>query len=394
MKCVLLLTLLYGVLGVPVEDEALQEFVAGNHKFTAAVYKELSKKQQGNFIVSPLSAEVVLALTNEAARGETATELTTGLSLPSTKEKTQKAIKSLLPKLKRSEEHLKLLSANKIYTDKSLKLEDDFKTIASTIYDSGVESVNFANKEKSSATVNDWVEDKTNHKIKNLIKPNDIQDNTKAILVNALYFSGKWTSPFEDYTTNKKKFFKTKDDSVDVETMSQTEYFNYYENPTLNAKFLELPYKGADIQMVIVLPNEKEGLNSVEQNIEHLLAPQPFKQERVDVQLPRFTIETEIKFVPILKSLGINRLFDNADLTGMSSNFKDLYVSDVIQKAFINVTESGTEAAAATAVLVNKIDSVGPIYEDKPVLFHADHPYLYLIKSNGVILFAGRFTRP
>uniref|UniRef100_V5I8H6 Serpin B9 n=1 Tax=Anoplophora glabripennis TaxID=217634 RepID=V5I8H6_ANOGL len=123
MKCVLLLTLLYGVLGVPVEDEALQEFVAGNHKFTAAVYKELSKKQQGNFIVSPLSAEVVLALTNEGARGETAAELAAGLSLPNTKEKTQRAIKSILPNLQRSDEHLKLLSANKIYTDIELKLE-------------------------------------------------------------------------------------------------------------------------------------------------------------------------------------------------------------------------------------------------------------------------------
>ncbi|KAJ8939781.1 hypothetical protein NQ314_010985 [Rhamnusium bicolor] len=148
----------------------------------------------------------------------------------------------------------------------------------------------------------------------------------------------------------KKNFFKTKDDVVEVDTMHQVEYLNYYENPTLNAKFLELPYKGGDISMVIVLPNETEGLSRLEQNIEQLLQPQPFTKERVDVDLPKFTIETEIKFIPILENLGIRKVFNTgADLSGLSSTDKNLYVSDVIQKAFINVTETGTEAAAATA---------------------------------------------
>lgn len=112
------------------------------------------------------------------------------------------------------------------------------------MYFVGVQSVDFSKKVEASAAVNNWVEDNTNHKIKDLITPDDIKDDTKAILVNALYFSGKWVSQFEDYNTRNKKFFKTKDDSVDVATMSQTEYFNYYESPTLNAKFLELPYSG------------------------------------------------------------------------------------------------------------------------------------------------------
>lgn len=392
MKCFLLLTILYGVLGGPVQDEAVQEFVTGNHKFSASVYKEILKEKTGNFIVSPLSAEIVLALTNEAARGETAVELTTGLSLPNTKEKTQKAIKSLLPNLKKNDDQLKLLSANKIYTDKSLKLEDDFKTTAATVYESGVQSVDFKNKVEASATVNNWVEDNTNHKIKDLIAPDDINDDTKAILVNALYFSGKWVSQFEDYNTRNKKFFKTKDDSIDVATMSQTEYFKYYESPTLKAKFLELPYSGGDISMVIVLPNERDGLQSLEQNIEQVFAPQPLANARVEVQLPKFTIDSKIKFIPILKTLGIRKLFEDADLTGLSSNFKDLSVSDVIQKAFINVTESGTEAAAATAVRADERSA--HLYHFDPIFFHADHPFVYQIKSNGVVLFMGRYTGP
>ncbi|KAJ8945652.1 hypothetical protein NQ318_012370 [Aromia moschata] len=393
-SAVIFLALACGVLSGPVEDEATQEFVTGNHKFTAAIYKEIIKKEKGNIIVSPLSAETVLALTNEGARGETSREFVTGLSLPSSNEKIQKAFKTFLPKLKRSEDDLKLLSANKIYVGKDVKLVDSFRDIATTIYDSGVDNVNFAENVQAAQTINGWVEDNTNDKIKNLIAPDSISDDTKMVLVNALYFSGKWVSRFEDYETTKKKFYKSKADTVDVDTMHQVEYLNYYENPALKAKFLELPYQGADITMVIVLPDEIEGLGALEQNIEQVLEPQPFTKERVDVDLPKFTIETEIKFVPILKSLGIQRIFsDSADLSGLSSTHKDLYVSDVIQKAFINVTETGTEAAAATAVGIALLSA--PILGSGGYIFRADHPFIYYIRENrsGGLLFVGRYNQ-
>ncbi|XP_018566251.1 antichymotrypsin-2-like [Anoplophora glabripennis] len=392
MKCVALLFLICGSLATPVEDEALQEFVYGNHKFTAAVYKEILQTGKDNFVVSPLSAEIVLALTNEGARGLTASELVSGLSLPTTRQKTQRALQSFLPSLKKYDTKLKLLSANKIYVGKGLKIAEDFGYIANTIYDSGVENVDFERSTHAAGVINKWVEDNTNDKIRNLIKPGDINEATRMVLVNALYFSGVWLYPFDSYATSKRNFFRTKDNAVEVDTMLQVETFNYHESKTLNAKFLELPYQGSDIAMVIVLPIEKDGLSQLEQNLEQLLVPQSYTPQRVKVELPRFTIESETKFVPILQKLGISKLFsDEADLSGLSSTDKGLYVSNVLQKAFINVTESGTEAAAATSVGVALLSA--PIAPRPIVEFKADHPFIYYLKDKqtGVVLFFGRY---
>ncbi|XP_023015269.1 antichymotrypsin-2 isoform X5 [Leptinotarsa decemlineata] len=387
---ILIFAIVCGIRAAPTEEDALQEFIIGNRKFTAAIYKELIKVNEGNLIVSPFSAETILALTHEGAKGESASELATGLFLPKTKERTRAAMKSFLPKLKKSDDDLKLLSANKIYVANDAKLEDDFRATAENVYDSGLENIDFVQNVKAADTMNEWVESRTNNKIKELINSDDIDGDTKLVLINALYFSGKWQNQFEDYLTSKKKFYKSKDESVDVDMMHQTEYLKYYENPKLNAKFLELPYQGSNISMIIALPNEKEGLAELEQNIEELLEPQPLKFERVDVQLPRFTIESEIKFIPILKKLGINKVFGReADLSGLSSTHKDLVISDVVQKAFINVTESGTEAAAATAVLFAEAAAI--IYDHQPPkVFYVQHPFFYCIVKDGVILFAGR----
>ncbi|XP_018575332.1 antichymotrypsin-2 isoform X3 [Anoplophora glabripennis] len=391
MRAVILLVSFYGALSQPVENEVLKEFVNGNHKFTAAVYKEILKNEKGNFIASPFSVETVLALTNEGAKGDTSSELITGLSLPKTKDNIQKFFKTFLPKLKKSDEELKILSANKIYVKEGVKLENDFKSIATSIYNSGVSDVDFKNKVEAAETINNWVEDNTNHKIKNLIDPDTLDKDTSMILVNALYFSGKWASEFQSYSTYKKKFFKTKDETVDIDTMYQSEYLSYYENPALNTKFLKLDYRGADVSMTFVLPNAVDGLATLEENVEQLLVTQPLIKAIIEVEIPKFVTETSIKFKPILQDLGIQKLFtDEADLTGLSSSDKNLLVSDVVQKAFINVTETGTEAAAATAV--HGVPSSLP--PPPKYSFKADHPFLYFIKYNGIVLFVGRYATP
>ncbi|KAJ8939782.1 hypothetical protein NQ314_010986 [Rhamnusium bicolor] len=350
MRCaIVLLALTCGALAIPVEDEAFQEFIRGNHKFSSGVYKEIKNKEKGNFIVSPLSAETILALTAAGAKGETAQEFITGLSLPSSKEKTERAFKTFLPNLKKSSDDLKLLSANKIYIADDVKLEEKFKNTATAIYDSGIENINFAKNVEATEKINGWVEAKTNNKIHDLVDPHSIHKGTRIVLVNSLYFSGKWLYKFRDSHTEKKKFFNTKQDAVEVDTMQQVEYLNYYENPTLNANFLELPYQGGDISMIIVLPNESEGLASLEKNYEQVFASQPFTKTRIDVELPKFSIESETMFLPILEKLGIRKAFHHgADFSGISSTEKNLVISNVFQKAFINVTEVGTEAAAAT----------------------------------------------
>ncbi|KAG5876015.1 hypothetical protein JTB14_014697 [Gonioctena quinquepunctata] len=360
------------------EEDALQEFTEGNRRFSADLYKELLTTEKGNFIMSPFSAETILALTHEGARGETATEMVTGLHLPSTNEKIQKVFKTLLPGMTSSNEDLKMLSANKIYVGIDVKLENDFQKVAEDIYDSGIENVNFEENEAAAKTINGWVEDHTQKRIQNLIDPEIISGDTKMVLVNALYFKGVWQNPFSIGETASRKFHKSKGDTVNIDMMAQTNPFSYYECPKVNAKFLEMGYQGANVSMVFVLPNEIEGLATLEQNMEGIMKPQPLVVTRVAVQIPKFEM------------LGIRRVFGKrAELTGLSSTYKDLYASEVVQKAFINVNEAGTEAAASTDAM-----ELSGLYGGvlRTEYFIADHPFAYFIKYNGVILFAGRYT--
>ncbi|XP_068910466.1 serine protease inhibitor 3/4-like isoform X6 [Tenebrio molitor] len=369
------------------EEVALQEFTTGNNLFTAALYKEVLKENQGNFLVSPFSIETVLALTHSGAKDETAYEIRAGLRLPNSTEKTEAVYATLLPTLKGNDKYA-LHTANKIYVKDGYPLKEDFKNKASTVFQSGIENIEFTQKVDAANTINSWVGKQTNNKIQNLIDPNILGPDTRIILINALYFKGKWVYPFESDSTIKRDFYKTAKDVVQVDMMHNTDVYNYYESPELKAKFLEMPYEGDDLSMVIVLPNEKEGLAALESQIENVFAAPRFTQERVSVSLPKFTVENKIQLKKILQNLGINKAFsDEADLSGLAGKKGDLAISDVIQKAFINVTETGTEAAAATAV---KIEFQIGFSEMK--VFNANRPFVFYIKFQNLITFVGRVT--
>ncbi|XP_068910461.1 serine protease inhibitor 3/4-like isoform X2 [Tenebrio molitor] len=373
------------------EEVALQEFTTGNNLFTAALYKEVLKENQGNFLVSPFSIETVLALTHSGAKDETAYEIRAGLRLPNSTEKTEAVYATLLPTLKGNDKYA-LHTANKIYVKDGYPLKEDFKNKASTVFQSGIENIEFTQKVDAANTINSWVGKQTNNKIQNLIDPNILGPDTRIILINALYFKGKWVYPFESDSTIKRDFYKTAKDVVQVDMMHNTDVYNYYESPELKAKFLEMPYEGDDLSMVIVLPNEKEGLAALESQIENVFAAPRFTQERVSVSLPKFTVENKIQLKKILQNLGINKAFsDEADLSGLAGKKGDLAISDVIQKAFINVTETGTEAAAATAASVVVTLSLPPQYKNIQK-FNADHPFLFYLKlkTNNLVLFLGK----
>ncbi|KAK5650728.1 hypothetical protein RI129_001757 [Pyrocoelia pectoralis] len=374
-------------------NDILQEFSDGNRIFSANVYKEMKKTISGNFLVCPLSVDIILSLVHAGARGNTAKQLSNGLQLPEDHKKVQDIFKELSPKLRGNEKYT-LSSANKVYVKDGFKISDDFKSVAVNVFQSEIQNIDFLKSDAAAGEMNKWVEEKTHEKIKNLISKDDLDEDTIAVLINAMYFKGSWVKQFSEYGTRKLPFHTSKENNVDVDMMEITDYYNYYEDLTLNAKFLEMPYEGNDISMTFVLPNDVEGLGALEEKIDAVLATPKYTRERVHVQLPKFKIETTIKFKQILQNLGVKDLFeDNADLSGISANDEQLKVTKVIQKAFIEVEEKGTTAAAATAVFAGLRSS---FYEREVKLytFKADHPFIFVLRRINVsILFIGRFTK-
>jgi serpin B len=376
------------------ENGAVQEFTKANNLFTPAVYKQVSLTKKGNFLVSPLSAETVLGFLQSGCKDETAQELRTALHLPDDKETVESAIKSLLPKLKGSDLYT-LHTANKIYVKEDFAIKDGFKKAAAQIYYADTDTIDFTHSVQAAKTMNSWVEKHTNDKIHNLIDSNLLDQYTRAVLINALYFKANWSSPFLLAESGNITFYKTATDIVQVNALRHSEvYFNYYDCPHLKAEFLELPFKGNEASMMIVLPKERDGLAALENQIENVFAPMhTLKTEYLNVFLPKFRIESSLNFKNILKNLGVKKIFDakEADLSGVAGKKGDLIVDEVVQKTFIDVSEEGVEAAAATFVLIAVPESATI---ESPKNFVADHPFIFYIKVKDTIIFAGRVTDP
>ncbi|CAG9862502.1 unnamed protein product [Phyllotreta striolata] len=381
---------LAGLLILKCAADPLAEVVGGNTKFTADVYKKLIQTKNGNIILSGLSAEIILSLLTSGAKGQTQQELVNALNLPAKQKDRDDAFSQITTSLNINTDDLKLLSANKLYPDVKFTIAGKFNQTAVQVYKSDVESIDYTNPQAASETINSWVAGRTNNKIQNLIDSKNLGPDTVLVLVNALYLLAKWQQPFEKHNTMKRPFYTSQTSSKSIDTMYTEKHVKYSHCSAMKAKFLELDFQGDKVSMVFVLPDERTGLSAVEENIEQYLAPQNYDNAYVAITLPKFQINTDIDFTKILQQLGVTTAFSNsADLSGISKNL-GLKVSFVVQKAFINVTESGVEAAAATGVGVSKLS-----LPSKPELsFKADHPFIYYItdKSSGIVLFAGRFN--
>ena len=390
----ILIALTFVIAHVMCEDGSLKKFSDGNVKFTANVYKELLKTNAGNFLVCPMSVQTVFALLHAGTRGTTASQISSGLNLPESSEELKNTFKSLLPILQHTGVY-NLSSANKIYIKNQFKVKDEFKTVATETFKSEIQEIDFEKKSYAVNEINKWVEEQTHDKIKNLLTEDDINELTRLVLINAMYFKGNWIHKFEKYNTRKQPFYLSKNKQTDIDTMEITKHFKYHECNKLNVKYLEMDFEGGDMSMTFVLPNDKEGLSAVENNLKEILEEQKYTWEKVHVKIPKYKIETKIQFVPILQKLGIVDAFDGdkADLSGINSNpGEKLSVAKVIQKAFIEVKEEGTTAAAATAVLliVGSSGMVGPYIPPKE--FIADHPFIFILRHKHGVMFVGRYN--
>jgi serpin B len=285
--------------------------------------------------------------------------------------------------------------ANGIITQDKYPILDSYKSEAQKYFNASIYSTDFARHGNDAMQmINDWVKKQTHEKIDRLLSE-PLDPSVILVLLNAIYFKGTWKIQFNKEITKEENFFGYGERVFRVPLMHVLEKFNYSYVSQLNGQLLELPYAGNDISMYILLPYEKEGLKQVKKslNSNHLdEAIGRMYETKVEVAIPKFKFSTKYHLIPQLQSLGIQQVFSSeADLSGIDGQ-KDLYVSDVIHKAIIEVNEEGSEAAAVTDVIISRH---GPNVEPMIPSFRADHPFAFFIRDNrnGLILFEGQVNQ-
>jgi serpin B len=282
-----------------------------------------------------------------------------------------------------------------VFLTEGLSVRLSFKRLISKFYSAGLEELDFAGDPQGTADyINQWVEDRTNGKIKDIVSPDLIQQSVMA-LANAIYFKGFWKCPFNTLDTRPAPFKVSRNQEVSVNTMIQTARLRYSMNSRVCCQIVELPYEGDRLAMYILLPTDRYGLAELEKKLTFNTVTQALARlwhRRMSVAIPKIKMTVLAKGIPKkLKNMGMKKLFTrSADFTGIS-HVRPLFVSDVIHKAFVDIDEVGTEAAAATVVLFSR-SLPQSIHKD----FTIDHPYLFLIRDSitGSILFLGRVVLP
>lgn len=374
-----------------------REVVAGNTGFAVDLFDKL-RMREGNLFFSPYSISTALAMTCGGARGETEKQMAQTLHFNLPADELPPAFAALGAELNvvQQKGQVQLTTANSLWPQKGYAMLPAYLALCQKYYGTAITPVDYSgHTEAARKTINDWVEAKTNRKIVELLKPGMVASSTRLVLVNAIYFKGNWASQFESRLTANEPFHVTSEKSVAVPLMRQTYDYRYAEFPDL--QILELPYAGDDLSMLVLLPRKVDGLGNLEaeltvQNLTSWTLNLP--SQKVVVFLPKFKATSEFLLKGTLAELGMSDAFSRqADFSGMDGR-KDFFIGDVIHKAFVEVNEEGTEAAAATAV--GMFGSAAPTHSKPVPVFRADHPFLFLIRDNrnGSILFLGRVTDP
>ncbi len=399
MKAVLLAglaaVLLLASLGSAADKPEVNAVVQGNDAFAFDLYTHLAGKP-GNLFCSPYSLSTALAMTYAGARGETAAEMARTLHFPRQQQDLHPAFARLIQELdgKGQARPFELHIANALWGQKGYPFLPEFLALTKANYGSGLREVDFVNAtNEARRTINQWVEQETKQKIKDLIPPDVLNRMTRLVLTNAIYFKAPWQSPFSEHATKPEDFRVTAGQNVTVPMMHQAERFNYLDGGTF--QLLEMPYRGGAQSMLVLLPKKVDGLAEFEKtltvkSLEAWLSKS--RPQQVKVAFPRFKITQEFELNKTLAAMGMPQAFsERADFSGMDGR-RDLAISNVLHKAFVDVNEKGTEAAAATGVVVGRLSAPTAM----PQEFRADHPFVFLIRDvrTGSILFLGRVANP
>ncbi len=398
-----------GCTGIPGVDpgqpgpatDAETSVVGGNNRFAFDIYAELAHDSGGNIFFSPLSISEALAITCDGASGVTAEEIRSVFHFPENDTARREGFFAINAGINGENAGYTLRIANALWAEETYPFLPAFIDTAQRYYSAEVTNLDFINTpEDSRIIINDWVEDETENKIKDLLPSGSIDPVTRLVITNAIYFKGTWVKQFEETATHEADFRTgAADETVRVRMMQRTDedaVYGYTETGTLQV--LEMPYaheSGRELSMLVVLP-KNDDLSAVEASldVEGLSElRQSLQQQRVEVYFPKFTLDTEYQLPETLSAMGMPTAFGpGADFRGMDGT-KNLFISDAVHKAYIDVNEEGTEAAAATGVVVGI--GAAPPEDDVPV-FRADHPFIFAIQDSdtGNILFMGRVVRP
>jgi len=371
--------------------------VEGNNAFAVELYSQL-RNQSGNLFFSPESISTALAMTYAGAHGDTAAEMAKTLHFTLPPDRFHPAMGALLGDLNTAHNGYQLSVASALWAQQGYALLDDFLQLTRSDYGAGFNHVDFKGAtETARLTINQWVEQKTENKIKDLLQPGALNPATRLVLTNAIYFKGAWQSQFQIAQTQDEDFHLSKAQSVKVPLMHRAGAYNYLNAGKFQA--LEIPYKSEELSMIVFLPKDIGGLPALEQSLTASNIKQWLSHLRpvpeVIVTIPKFKVSQQFALQDTLGAMGMPQAFEaSADFSGMTGS-RDLWISAVIHKAFIDVNEEGTEAAAATAVVMVTMAREEPD-RTPPIVFCADHPYIFLIRDNslGGILFMGRVTDP
>ena len=379
----------------------LTVLVEGNSDFAFNLYQELRDKEEGNLFYSPHSISLALAMTYAGARGETEQQMADTLHFLLAQDDLHRAFNALDIELaSRGEgaqgkdgEGFRLNIVNAIWGQKDYQFLTEFLDTLAENYGAGLRLLDFiSDPEESRITINEWVSDQTEERINDLIPQGAINFLTRLVLTNAIYFNAAWQYPFEESNTRDGTFYLLDGGEVTVPMMHQTEEFGYAEGD--GYQVVELPYDGGELAMIILLPRLgrfEDFESSLDSQQVAAMIPD-LEHRQVILTMPKFEFESEFSLKKTLATMGMPVAFsDGADFSGMTGG-RELLISDVIHKAFVSVDEAGTEAAAATAVIMRA--TALPV--GGPVEVSLDRPFLFFIRdiSTGSILFVGRVANP
>lgn len=376
-------------------DEKSAQLIEADNAFGFEIFQKIrNESPEKNIMISPLSISLALAMAYNGADGNTKTEMAQAMKLNGlTPEQINNSYKMLVAALQSLDEDVVFEIADAIFHEKTFSVKDDFLNLNKNYYKAQVEGLDF-NSPSALKAINNWVADKTHDKITKIL--DQLSPDSRMILLNAIYFYGSWAKEFDEDGTKMLNFRLANGSSKEVAMMRKADKLDYTTNTLFSA--IKLPYGNGQYNMVILLPSEET--NS--QNVIDELSADNWKNwnddfettDNIEVTMPRFKFEFELQLIPVLKQMGMQKAFA-ASLANFSNiSDVDLFISQVIHKTYIDVNETGTEAAAVTAI-VFETTSAGPD-APKVTYFTVDRPFVFAIteKDTNAILFIGEVKNP